>query len=200
MAQPLLRVRVVSNGWTGAPGLNTFYFAHNSSATAVVQADADAVVARVQSVFATHTALWPTNWTCNVEEAVDVIDVESGDIVAQFTAPTTAGITGTSSNGMGPSTIGLCLTQNTALFVNGRRLRGRTFLVPIIANGDTNGTPDSGSQSVAADLGLDLITDPTVDPAWCVWHRPKTGSTGTLSHVTSISIKDKWAVLRSRRD
>jgi len=200
MGQPILRVRLTSQGWSGGPGLNTFYFAHNASTDPVVQADADTVVARVRSVFAGRMALWPTNWTANVSESVDVIDAADGDIVAQFTAPTTTLLTGTSSNPMGPATIGLCLTQNTAQFIAGRRLRGRTFLVPIIQNGDTNGTPDSGSRSVASGLAADMITDPALGPAWCVWHRPKDPAPGSLAHVTSVTISDKWAVLRSRRD
>lgn len=196
----MLRVRAVSQGWTGGPGLSTFYFGQNSSTDVDDATMADDVSERVHAVFASHTAIWPTNWTVQVSNEVDILSPATGNLVATFTATGLGLVTGTSSNPMGPAAAGVCINQNTPDFIDGRRVRGRTFLVPVIRAGDSDGTPDSGVVNSAIDFGQDLITPIEEGPSWVVWHRPKGATPGSYHHITGVTVKDRFSVLRSRRD
>jgi hypothetical protein len=87
---------------------------------------------------------------------------------------------------------------NTEAIVSGRRLRGRTFIVPIAAAAyDTNGTLTStfrtallGAANTFIDSGVNAWVEASV---WSPTH-------GVQADITSVSVPDEAAILRSRRD
>lgn len=95
---------------------------------------------------------------------------------------------------------------NTAGIVNSRRVRGRTFIVPVVnhvyAADGTLDTPDITTLQTAADA---FIAASGSTPQ--VWSRPFPGSAndptprvGTAHNITTAVVPDKAVVLTTRRD
>jgi len=94
---------------------------------------------------------------------------------------------------------GAVITWLTGLVHQGRRVRGRTFLVPIANQQlDTNGTLGSAFLTNLRTAAAAYIAT-AVNP--CIWARPDPGTTnGAAFTVAAASVADKVAVLTSRRD
>ena len=159
-------------------------------------------VAAHQTAFTTARALFPGNVTISFPVAGDTIQDTTGDLVGVWSAPAVASVTGGASSTQAAG-VGACIGWTTGGIVNGskgpRKLRGRTFLVPISAdNYQANGTLVDGALAVSQQLALDMMgTGPLA-----VWHRPSsaTGSDGGSYGVISGRVRDKVAFLSSRRD
>lgn len=155
-------------------------------------------VAAIKSAFAAFNTALPGGVTLTIPGSGDQIDPANGMLMSSWTASGGGTVTGTSSGTVaGPA--GACITLNTVTIFDGRRVRGRLFMVPLaaIAYG-ADGTLDDGVRGSLVTLGNALMAaGPLV-----VWHRPKPTSPGTggWAAVTSVSVRDKVAVLRSRRD
>lgn len=77
--------------------------------------------------------------------------------------------------------------------------RGRTFISPLSAGTiDTNGTPTAGTISSMQTIAATLVTNSKGSPngALGVW----SASTNTFRDFVSSTVRDQFAVLRSRRD
>lgn len=127
----------------------------------------------------------------------DVIEDTTGDLVGVWTgtaaSPTSGGGTAAAAAG-----VGSCISWSTGGIVNGRKLRGRTFLSPLSvaayeADGTLTAAALSGSNACAAGI---MAFGPLA-----VWHRPTTpgGSDGTSYGVISKKVTDRVSSLRSRR-
>lgn len=214
MAHDLLRVRTVFAGFVGGPGLMTNYFMDLGGGgsphdQAVLAAD------RVKNSLDASTGLWPDFVTWNRDTQVDRITDETGLTISTETVPAW-GFHGTGGANQGPSPTGLLVRWNTAAYLAGRLLRGHTYLVPIIAGQDSNGSPNSSQLGVAAAFAgsmLDAGLVPELQLA--VWRRPRPATAvgpgrpagparaariGDSSVVTGFVVPDKFTVLRSRRD
>src|SRR4029453_11488130 len=209
----ILRQVALWNGFPGAPGDTTWYFAGGTT-TNVVQ---------MRNFFAAIASLLPSSVTVQVQNTGDVVTAETG-VATGSGAPGGAGggpgepgggaeagvaagwwsqasaavVTGTAGGGYsGPS--GVVMRLETGVFVAGRRLRGRSFLVPMAGSiQDTNGTVAATPLGTLNTAAAAAVT--ASGTSWLVWHRPVGGSGGSVSPVTSAGIPDKIAVLRSRRD
>lgn len=106
--------------------------------------------------------------------------------------------------GSAPAGVGACITWTTGGIVMGaagrpRRLRGRTFLVPI--GGDAYDT--DGTLKPAHVAAFQTLADGIRGAGGlAVWHRPVGvgAANGNSYGVIAGSVRDKVAVLRSRRD
>jgi hypothetical protein len=86
----------------------------------------------------------------------------------------------------------------TSTIANHKRLRGRTFVVPIDNGGFSgDGTPKDTLVTAFEAYGATLIEEQST--SFVVWHRG-TGTNGSVGLVTSAHVPDMAAVLRSRRD
>lgn len=155
-------------------------------------------VAAIKSAFAAAASALPNTVTITVPGTGDVIEDTTGHLVDVWTASGGGTVTGTATTA-GPAGVGVCVGWNTGGIVNGRRLRGRTFIVPIPGNSyDPDGT------LTAATLGVWQTWANAVQASGAlgIWHRPTTagGSDGTSYAVLSSRIRDKVAFLSSRRD
>jgi len=210
----IARVRAASTGWGGGPGLNTFYFVGNSSGTDV-DPDADAAdlcVERVQAAFAAGLTLYPSSWQVTVSPVVDVLNPVDGELQDSFSVSPPAAQAGSGGSAFGPTPTMLLLQLRTSTFLDGSRVQGRAFIGPIIPTGDNDGTPNSGALGAGVDMG-EALQDAGIgpsNPALVVWRRPRvavpeatppvTARVGSYGRVTSITVPNKYAVLRSRRD
>jgi len=209
-----MRVRVVSQGWTGAPGLNTFYFKAGPSEdpSEPTLTEVDLALTRVHAAFASIVSGFPPAWTAVVDPQVDVIEAGTGALVDSITGTTPATVTGTSASTFGPIVVMGLLQLRTTVFSDGSNIRGRAFIGPWANYTDTNGTPGIQVTTGLATMAGELQdAGPGGVPVLAVWRRPRladpdhlpspiTARVGSAANVSSITVPDKWAVLRSRRD
>jgi hypothetical protein len=185
-------------GWgTGGPnpGVSVFH-ARISGANTSAQAG-QALADRCRTFFDAIKGLvagTPT-WTFPAETVE--LNVNTGQLeeVDQITAP--ANVVGSSSTAYSAPS-GARIEWRTDAVVAGRRLRGRTFIVPLLAGAyDVQGTLSTATLTAlntAATNFRDTSVFTACQPA--VWSRTH----GILADITSSLTPDEAAVLRSRRD
>lgn len=193
----MLRVTAVWNGFPGAPGYSNFYFDSAIVAGPSVQPAYD----KTRTFFSGIAGTLPPSVNIAVLPTVAEIDAANGAQTDEFSITTPganiAGSGGTSY--AGPS--GACIQWKTSTFVNGRRLRGRTFVVPLAAGAyETDGTLTAQVLTFIRNAA-DALRNDAVGPSvkLGVWHRPVGGAGGTFAPVTASSVTDRVAVLTSRR-
>lgn len=196
----LLRVRTLWAPPTGGQGVSTQYF-DETGATAGSIANLMTAV-RAFFVACQGAAANGTWWSWESELAV--IDEVSGDITGYYsiTPPATANAVG---SGNYSAAAGACVTWQSQRVLRGRRMRGRTFIVPLSGGAlDSNGTLGSGTITALLTAGNTLITAANAaGHAMVVYSRPDPAHgivTGEIGVVELARVTDKTAVLRSRRD
>lgn len=206
----MLRVRVAATGWSGGPGLNTFYFKHDGDVDNL--AAAQLAHDRVHTAFVDSAGLYPINHIRTVSPLVDVLDEVTGNITNTHTVTPSADVPGaTGDSSMSAPSTALLVRLLTTTFLSGRRLQGRAFLSPLYSQmTEGDGTPTTTAVGYGQAFGAALM-DVGVDQVnLCVWRRPrpeedppdpdKPARDGTLGLVVAYSTPNKFAVLRSRRD
>jgi hypothetical protein len=197
----ILRVKINWSGFTGGPGYTNLHF-EPTTAGSITQAMVDSAVNKTAFFLSAWRTYQPLNLSTSVDTAVAEVDENSGTIQNYWTGPTVAAGLGQSS-GVYAAGSGCCISLYTGDVRNGRRVRGRIFMVPLgnaalEADGTLNSTALTAFRASAAALIDDL------DPVrLTVWVRPfglPIEINGGAYNVTSYSIKDKVAQLRSRRD
>ena len=181
----------------GAPGVITLYTRSTgleNGTTAVLTST------RLQDALTAGRSLFPSIVTFAGDSFVDTIDPATGHITASDSiTPWT--VVGLSPAGVMPPANAICITWKTAAVIAGRRVRGRTFLSPLYQGvADTDGTPEASRLAAVEDLANAWTDNGLTDTFAVVWHRPVGGSGGTAEDITSHQVRDKFAVLRSRRD
>lgn len=194
----MLRVVAQWSGFTGAPGFSNFYFAGPGETAAAAQAAAN----DVRTFFAALINDLPAGVTITVSPIVAVINPGDGVLSDEITVATApASVVGTGA-GAYAAPVGAVVNWRTSTVVAGRRLRGRTFLVPLQGGSfQTDGTLATGALGIIRGAAATLATVNTGAPIeLVVWHRPVNNAGGSTAVVTSSFVPDKAAVLRSRRD
>lgn len=191
----MLRITARWSGFPGAPGYSNFFFAGGGG----LIGDQNQVAERVMDAFRGITTQLAAGTIINIEPEAAVVDSDTG-AVTDFRNVDTITPVEASSAGPYAGPTGAVINWRTNDLRNGRRIRGRTFLVPLGAQVyDTEGT-----LSVAAlqDLNefAETIRGVDLDSEFGVWSRPINGSGGVFASVTSHNVPDLAAVLRSRRD
>jgi len=192
------------NGILGAPGYSNFYFREFGWDTAadIDTADAQNITDRVNT-FAEAVKAWlPYNTNLTVNNEVEIINAENGELVDSRGATQAAAHVSPQALGQtyaGP--VGAVINWKTGGIRNGRRVKGKTFLVPL--NGgvfDTNGTLAPGLITSLTAAAAALAANSSNGDLG-VWSRPTPDTTNGIWHVvTSSNVPDLAAVLRSRRD
>lgn len=183
------RITAVWNGASGLPGYTRLKFEGDLDA-----AGALAAAARMRTFFDAIKALIPSTVSITFAEAAQVYDTDqtlTGEV--GFTPP--AIVTGTAV-GAFAAPVGMVVNWLTALVFSGRKVRGRSFLVPLSSNAfAADGTPSPASMTAVQNAATALLTG---SPALVI----AAGSTGAfaVAAVTGMSVPDRAAVLRSRRD
>lgn len=196
----LYRVTVTTSGWTGGPGFAQHFFQPDGDPSVVTSDGALRVVQQVQQAYFQASAMWPTVWIAQVSNAVDIINPVTGSLVSSFSVAGQTPITGAGGSNFGPAAIGMVVTWITESIVNGHRVRGRTFLSPIGQQGDGDGSPTALQMSQSGTFATALRNFPNTFEDLVIWHRPKLTLPGSAHVVTGHRVRDKFAVLRSRRD
>jgi hypothetical protein len=187
----------VTADWSGGKigtGFTNHYF---TGGTSTPQQCADATKAFFSSALSVGNAL-PTGVAIAFRASVDAIEATDGGLVTSLPVTAPGTITG---SGTGPyaALAGSCVTWRTGDFLNGRRVRGRTFIVPLSGPSfQADGTIDTTILGFINTAAAGLIS---AAPEFLVWHRPTSkGATDGSQHVvTSGTAADKAAFLTSRR-
>lgn len=203
----MLRVRVVSSGFSGAPGLNTFYFRPYEDNPSAELDDATECTERVRAALSAAARLWPPTMSFAVSGTVDVLDSATGDVIKTFTAATPAVVAGNDDKLVGPGGVGIQIKFGTGGLVHGHKVKGRAFLVPISNQWGANGLLVAFHQTTADNLAIALIARPALSPVAIVWSRPVKVATptvpiraGSAHDITGSNAPSKPVVMRSRRD
>jgi len=197
----LLRGKIRWNIPGAGTAWSVLHFGTTSLSTPV-QADADAAVARMQAWATSIKSLLPNVVSLNVQAETEEINEGSGALIGVWTSTTPTTQTGTAAAGQGwAAAAGAVVSWSTPSVRNNRRVRGRTFVVPVSNEvWDVDGTLKSvpyGTLNTAA--GALRVDGPEVDLR--IYCRPTTpgGTDGFAAVVLSHRVPDMSAVLRSRR-
>lgn len=159
--------------------------------------DTATAVASVHAFWASLSSRLPDDVHIQVENFGDIIEDTTGDLTGSWSADAVAIVDGSATDAYA-APCGAVINWNTETIANHRRLRGKTFLVPLSSNqyqddGSLTSTTLAGIQGSADDLVASQSS------SFVVWHRG-TGSDGSDGLITSATVHDFVAVLRSRRD
>lgn len=185
----LNKIPVAWGSWAGAPGVSTFY---------TFGGNLDNDVAAIRAFFNSLALQFPSGITFSVPGVGDTIDDATGLINGAWNATAAPAIvTGTGSGAYAGNAGGIVhwLTSGVA---NGHRVRGRTFLVPLIATAfDTQGSLSTTALTAIRSAAATLISSGAGD--FRVWHRPVGGAGGASFATLTSSVPDLAITLRSRR-
>lgn len=211
----MLRVKTRWSGLIGLPGYSILHFRDFSTGEAWNPDAAEALVAvnKTRTFFDAIKHLIPTGASMQVENSVEEIEAETGALIDLHSVATPVVVLGTASASASyAAPVGAVLNWKTSTVRNGRRLRGKTFIVPMSSTSfESNGTLAAGSVTAIQNAALAMIAD-TTSPDIGVYGRPTpildgagnpTGEynpDGTWAFATTASVPDLAAVLRSRRD
>lgn len=186
MANQLVQIICKMDGFPGAPGYMTFY----GDTPHTLREGVIAFVLAVKSAM-------PLDVNITVPSTGNIIQDTDGAVTGTWSDGADTTQFGSATGGYaGPA--GACVNWATGVIVGRRRLRGRTFLVPLAGGAyqsDGSIEPTTLANLRSAASGLAGIANMRI------WHRPtKLNPTGGSSFlVTAGTVADRAAVLRSRR-
>lgn len=192
----IVKVQAVWTGFQGAPGYSNWYGEAGSDAAA----SAGALSTRMRAFFEAIKAFIPSGVDVKVQRTYQVIEASNGVLQSEgLLASDPAVVLGTGA-GVYSAAAGAALNWETGVFnANGRRIRGRTFLVPLSQSSMEN----DGTLSAGLITGVVAAATAALGGTGSlgVWTRPADGgSGGGFTVATSAFLRDKSAILRSRRD
>lgn len=190
------RIKVTWSGFVGAPGVSTFY-----------SIDQGVDVPLIRTFFSAIAGMLPADVTISFSATGDVLDETTGAITGTYTVAQPDNVEGTNASDYA-APVGMSVEWETGVIQDGRRLRGRTYLVPM--TGDmfsADGSPDPTAVTTLLDAAQSLADDSHL----VVWHRPRaakteetipavTSRTGGYASLSGATVTDAAAVLTSRRD
>ena len=189
----IVRFRTIWNNFPGAPGYTNLYVSGAEDPTV-----AATTASALRDFWVAIDGLIPTGTQLQVQGTADVIEDTTGQIVDQvsFTTPTPVTATGA---GAYSGTSGALIDWLTSTYRNGRRVRGRSYIVPIVASAyDTNGSLLTGTITTLTGAAQAWLA--ATDGASVVWSRPTaTHPVGGSSVINSSAVPDLAVVMRSRR-
>jgi hypothetical protein len=189
-------------GFVGGPGYSVFHF-RDFSTPADTEPNSQDAADRVDKFATDLKPLLPPAINLQTDPTVDILEDTTGQLLGSHTAVVQAPHVGTSTGTNYASALGMIINWRTNDVRNGKRVRGRTFLVPVAsANFDATGTlQPSGIITVAATAATNMLDAALKSCDLAIYSRPGKGlSNGQAYPATTYTVPDMGAVLRSRRD
>jgi len=203
-----LSVMRVKAKWT-IPGAGTafsvFHFGDDGDSD-ISSVDANSAVAKVHTFFGAVKAVLPNVVKVDVLNDVEHINVTTGDLEKVVAANAVTTQTGTAASTAGwAAPAGVCITWTTngirQVSSKPRRVRGRTFIVPVSQEAyDIDGTIKPVQLGQLQTAANNLAASGSGSPL-LVYGRPgpENSPAGQAFAVTAARITDQVAILRSRR-
>lgn len=194
----LSRVRTVWSGVEGAPGYTIMY----------ARTEAPGFLDALHLLWIQLASEFPSSLTLTMESTGDKIDEVTGNLVGAWVDVPRDPVVGSGAPAYS-APVGGSVRWESAGIVNGRRVRGKTFLVPLAMTGyGTNGRLTPGAVATAQNA-VDAFTT-AATPEFGIWTRPRKATVpphkvhaatdGAFTVITSGTVLTNAAVLRSRRD
>lgn len=184
----IARVRVY---WAGTavvgPAISTFYSTETTPNVGALYGFFDAIKARL-----------PSSVECTIPNEGDLIESTTGRLSGAWVTSGGGQVNGTGVGSFARGT-GARVVWNTGSVFGGRRVRGSTFLVPLVGSAfDSRGllTPTVRTSFAQA---ADALLASTWGPNMVVFHRPRNFAGGNVALVTSATVPEAATQLRSRR-
>lgn len=192
------RVRCLWGNWPGSPGYTNLYTTIAVSSVAPINTFWDAI-----------KTLLPSGVTIQTPNSGDLVAEATGTIQGVWTGSGGATVTGTGAGGYAGAS-GAVVEWLTGGIVAGRRVMGKTFLVPIIANSyESNGTLIPATVTTLSTAATNLQV--AMGPTFVIWSRPfepdpdrvppdtRPARAGTSHPVVGSRVPDLAAIMRTRR-
>lgn len=183
------RVSCSWQGWPGSPGLTQMY---------LIDPPAQGNIDAIRTFFNALAGLLPSGLTIQVPSSGDTLSEVDGKITGAWSVGTTPTVVTGTAAGAYSGTSGAVVHWLTNAVVAGRRVRGRTFLVPLANTAyDTAGSLLTSALTTIQTAAAAYVSGQTGKA--CVWARPAPGRSGSLASITSSKVPDLAVVMRSRR-
>lgn len=182
----MLRVRVAYSGIGGTPYLSTFYFNGTGSTQAT---DAHTGVTTFQNAL---DAVQDNGLTWRSDPQVVEMDPTTGAATASYSVTSATAVGALAVESLPFASQGL-IRLRTGVYASGREIRGRLFVPGLTENANNDGAVVAATQTAVNAAAAALIADGTSE--WVVWSR----SNGTTEAITSATMWDQFATLRTRR-
>lgn len=192
----MLRFTTRMTGPAGAPYYSTQYFGGTE------QAEADEVTEALHDFWDAIKGFITTGVSIQIQPEVEVVNPLNGLIENVLTSNSIA-IASTGNAALPKATQGLVRLRTNA-FVAGRRVQGRVFIPALANDAQLTGIPSAAFMTGVANAAeaMRVALEPG-NADWSVWSRPVTGEgarDGSNHPISSVSVWNQFAVLRSRRD
>jgi hypothetical protein len=162
--------------------------------------------AAIRTFFQAIATQLPNAATVQVQSTVQIYEMSNGLLLREetmSTAPTV--VTGSATAGtLYSGGVGVYVTWITGAVYNGHKVRGRSFIVPLVLGGAADGTLGTGTQTLVQNAANTLVSGQA--GKFAIWSKTFTDPPkpvqigGGLSTVTAANVPDKTGILRSRRD
>lgn len=189
------RVQVQWTGFQGAPGYSVLHnFTSGDPQGGNLFHDA------VDAMFRAMSPVITSDVVLQVEDEWQILESSTG--VLEGVEATTNPKTDINAGGIGAysTPVGAVINWGTDTIRNGRRLRGRTFVVPLVGSAfGSDGQLTTDAQSTLQGAVTGFIGTFGIEPI--VFGRPgPLGNDGVFGPITSGRVPRLAAILRSRRD
>jgi hypothetical protein len=189
------QITVRYNGFTGAPGWVKMKFINSLS-----QTEANTGAANFRTfLLGVAVGNMPTGSSFTFDSIYQTFDGE-GKLNGEGTLSSVPAAINGSGTGAYAGGAGAVVNWLTDAFVGGKRVRGRTFIVPLTQNAfQADGTI---ADAYRTSLGAAAVTFATSTPQPAVWSVRHLGASPvyTIAGMVGASVPDRTALLRSRRD
>lgn len=192
----LNRYRVTWSGFSGGPGVSTFYGSSTATTTDLSAA--------LKAFFEGIKSILPSTVTISYPLGADQIDDGNGALVGAISVAGATATVGTGGTTYG-APMGMAVKWVTAMIAHKHRLIGHTFIVPAALGSPASGAPSATNTTTLQTAAALMLT--TAPNSFVVWSRPLyTGHpptlerTGTSGTITGLAVLPKFVTLRSRRD
>lgn len=126
-----------------------------------------------------------------------LLDDTTGALTGEWSDPTAIAGSGSGSGQPVADATQINVQWNTASIINGRRVRGRTYVPGLAAAALSGGNLAEANRAAITAAGTTLAAS---NAEMRVWHRPKAGTGGTTVGVVDAVCRSELAVLRLRRN
>lgn len=195
-------LKVEWSGFVGGPGLSQFVLEGDDPL------DLQPALQALEDFFVALAPLIPNNILLTPQTEALHYEHTTGVLLGATQLTAVGASTGTAT-GTWAAACGGSIQWDTGQIQNGRRVRGRTFIVPMAVNAyEDDGTLTSTAVSTMTTASGEISTfvGPNAANTFQVWGRPRDATEtqpakpASLAQITGASVSDKVAILRGRRD
>lgn len=189
------RTRVLWTGFPGAPGYTNLF----SRVSSIGTHDPTLAMGDVATLFSAFSTRIPTSVTLAIDPEVAYIEDTDGVAAGFDVVGAPPSISQPTGSGAYSAPTGASIEWSTGAVKNGRRVTGRTYLVPLVGSSfEPDGTLLAAARTQLLTAANEYAFDSVAGPV--VWSRPGSSGAGSSHTVSGANVADKASVLRTRRD